>query len=622
MPLPVAERSISGLRRAADILAIWIAISFPGMAGALDVVKPDRVLFRAGDGAGRAELNHDDSDWLEIPEVALAEGWGGLDPGATRGAKIGWYRLHFSGISESQDIAWIISAGFIGTISEAYWDGRSLRRIGVDEAGMVIPPPQRTVHAWPLAAAMLGTGDGGRHVLAVRVRRVIGAGGLNGGPVGLFPASEFIRKKAGLELGREVVVCLVSSFAMTWGLIFILVRWIGDQSQPWVFGAGLFLSTGIVHLMSTQLSSSLASGEVRDSLVFASVMVYWAVPILSPWLIRGFCGGKGMRREVFATVSGGIFMLLAHLGSDDLSRVIACYGLLLVMVGVVAGSRVAGGWKHRTKEVFPVLVGLVCLALSAGAQISLFWIPWMRVAAAVWQPMDAGILATVGAVGGSFLYRYAVSRKRERLHAERVLESQRHERSRIGRHLHDGVAQDLQYLMFEAKQWAAGDPGSPHASVVVDGIGTAIREVRRSAEDLQPLALKSGTLRQALEALVRRLNERHDCEVTMEWGGLPELLDSDEETLFRAASEAALNACRHARAGSVHIQISSNRGVAGVRVIDDGRGFDPDGLASERLGLRFLRDQAELTGGVLEIHSHRGEGTTVEFRLSPRDFLP
>jgi nitrate/nitrite-specific signal transduction histidine kinase len=52
---------------------------------------------------------------------------------------------------------------------------------------------------------------------------------------------------------------------------------------------------------------------------------------------------------------------------------------------------------------------------------------------------------------------------------------------------------------------------------------------------------------------------------------------------------------------------------AGVKVelviSDDGRGFDPDGVPPERMGLGIMRERAEAVGAQLGIVSQTGRGT-------------
>ena len=60
--------------------------------------------------------------------------------------------------------------------------------------------------------------------------------------------------------------------------------------------------------------------------------------------------------------------------------------------------------------------------------------------------------------------------------------------------------------------------------------------------------------------------------------------------------------------------VGGERGGAGVvelRVSDDGRGFDPEDIPPESLGLGIMRERAEAIGAALNIDSEVGHGTQV-----------
>jgi signal transduction histidine kinase len=52
-----------------------------------------------------------------------------------------------------------------------------------------------------------------------------------------------------------------------------------------------------------------------------------------------------------------------------------------------------------------------------------------------------------------------------------------------------------------------------------------------------------------------------------------------------------------------------------VTVTDDGCGFDPSRLDSDRLGLAGISERVRLLGGAVEIETNPGAGTTVRATL-------
>ena len=56
-----------------------------------------------------------------------------------------------------------------------------------------------------------------------------------------------------------------------------------------------------------------------------------------------------------------------------------------------------------------------------------------------------------------------------------------------------------------------------------------------------------------------------------------------------------------------------------VSVDDNGKGFDPDSIQqSNSLGLKLIRERAEMLGGSFEIDSNIGKGTRVSFAVPAR----
>lgn len=90
-----------------------------------------------------------------------------------------------------------------------------------------------------------------------------------------------------------------------------------------------------------------------------------------------------------------------------------------------------------------------------------------------------------------------------------------------------------------------------------------------------------------------------------------------------ALAEAVRNSVRHAGTGAARsVEVDVAPGSLDVRVIDDGRGFDPDAVGHDRLGVAvsIQSRMRQLVGGHAEVHSAPGAGTRVQ--LSWREPVP
>lgn len=86
-----------------------------------------------------------------------------------------------------------------------------------------------------------------------------------------------------------------------------------------------------------------------------------------------------------------------------------------------------------------------------------------------------------------------------------------------------------------------------------------------------------------------------------------------EQTLFRFVQEALSNIARHSQARNAEIFLSYEENWITLSVSDNGIGFDKN-LWQPGLGLKSMRERAELLNGILTIDSASGMGTRVSMK--------
>jgi len=89
---------------------------------------------------------------------------------------------------------------------------------------------------------------------------------------------------------------------------------------------------------------------------------------------------------------------------------------------------------------------------------------------------------------------------------------------------------------------------------------------------------------------------------------------STRQAAFRILQEALANVARHAKARRVRVGVRVTANKIYLKVVDDGRGFankQLPGTSMNHMGLRTMRDRAELLGGTLTVYSRHGHGTCV-----------
>jgi signal transduction histidine kinase len=92
-----------------------------------------------------------------------------------------------------------------------------------------------------------------------------------------------------------------------------------------------------------------------------------------------------------------------------------------------------------------------------------------------------------------------------------------------------------------------------------------------------------------------------------------------EAAVYFCALEALNNVVKYSGASSAEVRLAQSNGALTFEVSDDGAGFDTD-RTSYGTGLRGMADRIEVIGGVLEVRSAPGRGTSITGRI-PTDVL-
>jgi signal transduction histidine kinase len=185
------------------------------------------------------------------------------------------------------------------------------------------------------------------------------------------------------------------------------------------------------------------------------------------------------------------------------------------------------------------------------------------------------------------------------------------ERRRIARDLHDGLAQELAYLLrnLDSLNGMVGKDVKAH--------------LRRSAERAQlETRLAINTLaaprRQSVNVAIAQAAGEVAARdhIKLELDVVPgiRLSAPRADAVVRIACEAVGNAAHHSGAGRVTLSLERQGSRVRLRVSDNGSGFDP-AVPADGFGLTSMRDRASSVGGELRISSGPGHGTEVEVTL-------
>jgi signal transduction histidine kinase len=231
----------------------------------------------------------------------------------------------------------------------------------------------------------------------------------------------------------------------------------------------------------------------------------------------------------------------------------------------------------------------------------------------------------VGAVAGllDITERKRAEEERDRLRAREIeARTQREERRRIARDLHDIVLQDLsgalQSLRLTHLRSRGAEPKLDFEEELealrraVAGLRSAIHDLRHEKE--RPFVESV----QSLVELNRQLTPERNVTLVIE-EEFPEVLPAEVSVeLSRVLQEALTNTRRHSEAKNVEVKLRLEDQEVLTEVTDDGRGFDPASVQAG-VGLSAMRERVEALGGEIEVRSRPGEGTNVTVRVPLAD---
>ena len=208
---------------------------------------------------------------------------------------------------------------------------------------------------------------------------------------------------------------------------------------------------------------------------------------------------------------------------------------------------------------------------------------------------------------------------------EMLVNAQETERQRLSRQMHDGPAQALSNFILQTEiamrlfEVDAGQAKDELNSLKASAMGT-FQKVRNFIFELRPMMLDDLGLVPTVKRYADAFKEQTSLDLNVTITGTEKRLESYLEImLFRAIQELLGNAARHSQATQVKVLLDVGEDRVRVTVEDNGKGFDPDSLQqSPSLGLKLIRERAEMLGGNFELESAVGRGTRITFGVPAR----
>ena len=210
-----------------------------------------------------------------------------------------------------------------------------------------------------------------------------------------------------------------------------------------------------------------------------------------------------------------------------------------------------------------------------------------------------------------------------------IIKAQEDERLRVSREIHDGPAQEMANLIYQAsicERLVDTRPDEAKAGLqeLRRQIRTCLADVRQIIFDMRPMSLDDLGLVPALRQLVSKLEERKILKTDFQVNGKERALEKHVEvTLFRIIQEGLNNIHRHAGVSEGRLRLLFSPNDLSILISDEGRGFDmaeteemrKSGTGNGHFGILGMEERAKLIGASLNVISNPGEGTKIHVKL-------
>ncbi|MFN8470753.1 MAG: sensor histidine kinase [Anaerolineae bacterium] len=219
--------------------------------------------------------------------------------------------------------------------------------------------------------------------------------------------------------------------------------------------------------------------------------------------------------------------------------------------------------------------------------------------------------------------------------SRRILSVTEEELQRVILDIHDGPVQKLfaassQVTLMQSRLTHVPEPLRTSLETELARIAmlleTSLNEIKTSVGTMRPPEFRRRPLVSVLQGLIMQHEAMTGMRVELTVRNeIPPVSPPVKIAMYRILQEALSNAYRHAGVDQLDVSLACEEGWVTLDIQDSGRGFEPPPLegpsATEReehIGLRGMRERAQLVGGYLRLTSYPGQGTHIQVK-APSD---
>lgn len=203
------------------------------------------------------------------------------------------------------------------------------------------------------------------------------------------------------------------------------------------------------------------------------------------------------------------------------------------------------------------------------------------------------------------------------------LEIQEQTLQNISQEIHDNIGQILSLTKLNLGTMDIAKPDQLQQKIEDSKklVGKAIQDLRDLSKSLNTDYVSAMGLTEAINYELEMIRKSGAYTTTLQIEGSPIKLEAQKELItFRIIQEVINNIIKHAKANTIHIQLTYTPEIFSIIVNDNGAGFDltpieTNGNNKPGLGLHNMDKRAQLIGASFSISSILGAGTTATLVL-------
>jgi signal transduction histidine kinase len=435
-------------------------------------------------------------------------------------------------------------------------------------------------------------------------------------------AVEFAYRKPELHVALETAAALIS--LLTAQLLYGRFRQTLERRDLLLtaalstFAASNLLFSAVPAIAATRPGSFATWAPVGGQLLAATLLAAAALaparalrhPVDDARRVLGACALAIAAIALAAAVAGGMLprAIPADLSpaSPSRPRVVGNATILAAQFAMMVIMALAAiGFTRRARRRSDELTRWLAVAATFGAFARLNYFIFPSLYSEYFYAGDILRFCFVLALFGG-----GVSELRRTRHLLATAAAQE-ERQRMARDVHDGVAQDLAYIVQQGRRLIR-EPSAPAGLQPL--VAAAQRSLDESRHVVGALARPGDEpLAEALASTARETVGREGGRIDLQVEDGVTAAAPTQEALMRVVRESIINARRHGRAATIVVELTAEPHLR-LTVTDDGDGFDVDAAspAPGHFGLKSMDARVRAVGGVLTIDSEPGRGTRVE----------